>query len=153
MHALTPAPLAPALLTTAQPLEGNAQPDRIAASIHDVLTAVPGTRRALERRREARYPYPYPLHLTPLDADGLPAADRTFVVIGKHLSDCGLDFYCKQPLPERRVVASLDGGAAGWIGLLLELAWCRFGRHGLYDNGGRFLAIVRSPLLDLERAA
>ena len=151
MPTLPATPLAPLLTTPA--IDSLLHAERIAASIHEVLAAVPGTRRVLERRRESRYPYPYPLHLTPLDADGLPDAERTFVVIGKHLSDRGLDFYCKNPLPHRRVVASLDGGAAGWIGLLLELAWCRFGRHGLYDNGGRFLALVRSPLLDLGRAA
>jgi hypothetical protein len=71
---------------------------------------------------------------------------QTLVVIGKHLSEHGLDFYHRQPVPQRRVIASLDGGSAGWVGLLLELNWCRFTRHGWYDNGGRFVAIVDSPL-------
>ena len=41
---------------------------------------------------------------------------------------------------------SRRGHILGWIGLLLELTWCRFTRHGRYDNGGRFLAVVPSPL-------
>jgi hypothetical protein len=140
----------PAVLPSAGQVESNRQGDRIASYVHSALTAVQPARRFAERRREKRYPYPYPLHLTPLDADGFPDAERTFVVIGKHLSERGIDFYCSRPLPERRVVASLDS-ASGWVGLVLELAWCRFNRHGWYDNGGRFLAVVRSPLLDLDQ--
>jgi hypothetical protein len=126
--------------------------DPIATTVHSALVAIePG--RAVDRRRETRQPYPYPIHLTPMDERGRPLARQTFVVIGKHISACGLDFYCRQPLAERRVIASLDCGREGWIGLVLELAWCRFGRHGWYDNGGRFVAIVRSPLLDLGAVA
>jgi len=124
--------------------------DRVAQSVEAAIAAVDPSRRAMERRREARHPYPYPIHLTPVDADGRPQVERTFVVIGKHLAPHGLDFYCRQPVPERRVIASLDCGQAGWIGLVLELAWCRFGRHGWYDNGGRFLAVVPSPLAALD---
>jgi len=106
-------------------------------------------RRGLERRREARHPFPYPIHLTPLD-DGRPDVSRTIVVIGKHLAPHGLDFYYSQPIAEKRVIASLDRGHEGWIGLLVELTWCRFSRHGWYDNGGRFLAVVPSPLEELD---
>jgi hypothetical protein len=124
--------------------------DRVAISVAAALTAVEPFRRPLERRREARHPYPYPIHLTPFDSDGLPDVERTFVVIGKHLAPHGVDFYCTQPLAYRRVIASLDCGTEGWIGLVVELAWCRFSRHGWYDNGGRFIAIVPTPLLDLK---
>jgi hypothetical protein len=126
------------------------QHNPIEASIESAVAAVEAFRRPLERRREARYPYPYPVHLTPFGADGRPDVDRTFVVIGKHLAPHGIDFYCRQPLADRRVVASLDCGRAGWIGLVVELAWCRFNRHGWYDNGGRFIALVPSPLLELD---
>jgi hypothetical protein len=149
MNTLTLDTFLPAVLPSVGAMDGSRQGDRIASSVHSVLAAVQPTRKALDRRRETRHPYPYPLHITPLNKDGLPDAERTFVVIGKHLSEHGLDFYCKRPLPERRVIASLDSGAHGWIGLAVELAWCRFGRHGWYDNGGRFIALVRSPLLDL----
>jgi hypothetical protein len=124
--------------------------DLVAASIQAALAAVEPSRKSSERRRESRHPYPYPVHLTPYAENGRPWVDRTFVVIGKHLSDHGLDFYCRQPLAAKRVIASLDCGRDGWIGLVLELAWCRFGRHGWYDNGGRFVAQVESPLLELD---
>jgi hypothetical protein len=110
------------------------------------LSAVQSARRPIERRRELRHPFPYPLHLTPFTADGQPDADRTFVVIGKHLAPHGIDFYSREPLAERRVIASLEDGRGGWLGLVVELTWCRFSRHGWYDNGGRFVAVVPSPL-------
>jgi hypothetical protein len=102
--------------------------------------------RHLERRTETRHPYPYPIHMTPVDRRGQPLLDETFVVVGRHLSNHGLDFYFAQPLEWSRVIASfpLQGGA--WLGLLMELTWCRFSRHGWYDNGGRFLSVVESPL-------
>jgi len=139
----------PALPASALATDAGWQENRIASSVRSALFAVDPGRKTTERRRESRYPYPYPIHLTPLDASGQPEVLRTFVVIGKHLSPHGLDFYFRLPLPERRVIASLDCGRDGWIGLLLELAWCRFSRHGWYDNGGRFLAVVPSPLLEL----
>lgn len=124
--------------------------DGIVASIESAVAAVEILSRPNERRREARHPYPYPVPLTPYSESGEPDVERTFVVIGKHLAPHGIDFYCKRPLADRRVIASLDCGAAGWIGLVVELAWCRFNRHGWYDNGGRFIAVVTSPLLELD---
>lgn len=143
----------PALPAPAIAADSDGQANRIAFSVQSAIFAVEPGRKSLERRRETRYAYPYPIHITPLDADGEPAVLRTFVVIGKHLSPHGVDFYFRLPLPERRVIASLDCGREGWIGLLLELAWCRFSRHGWYDNGGRFLAVVPSPLLELDGRA
>ena len=140
----------PAPLPTAVPAAGNRQGDRVSAAIHSAIAALDSPRRAVERRREARHPYPYPLHLTPLDESSRPEVDRTFVVIGRHLASHGLDFYSRQPLAERRVIATLDCGSEGWIGLLLELNWCRFSRHGWYENGGRFLSVVPAPLLELD---
>jgi hypothetical protein len=142
----------PASLPTFPPDSGDRQRQEnpISSSIHAALAAVDICRPAVERRRQQRQAYPYPVHLTPLADNGQPVVDRTFVVIGKHLSPQGFDFYCPQPLAERRVIASLDCGREGWIGLLLELAWCRFSRHGWYDNGGRFIAVVPSPLLELD---
>ena len=128
---------------------GGRRHDAVVSSVRSALDAVEKFRRPLERRREARYPYPYPIHLTPFSRDGSPDVDRTFVVIGKHLAPHGIDFYFSQPLAERRVIASLDCGRDGWIGLIVELDWCRFSRHGWYDNGGRFIGVVPSPLSDL----
>jgi hypothetical protein len=144
----------PRLAAPARAESARAEParhqSRIVTSVESALAAVEPFRRPLERRREARFPYPYPIHLTPYGPEGLPDAERTFVVIGKHLAPHGLDFYYCQPLAHRRVVASLDCGREGWIGLVVELAWCRFSRHGWYDNGGRFIAVVPSPLPALD---
>ncbi|HEY2416151.1 MAG TPA: hypothetical protein VGI40_28170 [Pirellulaceae bacterium] len=124
--------------------------DRIAELVDSAVTAIEPTRRTTERRREPRYPYPYPLHITPVAADGCSDASETFVVVGKHLAPHGVDFYSRKPVAHRRVIVSLDCGVEGWIGLLVELTWCRFGRHGWYDNGGRFLSVVPSPLTDFD---
>ena len=126
--------------------------DVIVSSVESAIAAVEPFRRSLERRREARYPYPYPVPLTPFLLDGSPDVDGTFVVIGKHLAAHGIDFYCRQPLAQRRVIASLDCGREGWVGLVVELAWCRFNRHGWYDNGGRFVAVVDPPLAALDHS-
>src|SRR5690348_5339298 len=93
--------------------------------------------RHVERRTETRHPYPYPIHMTPLDRDGKPLLADTFVVVGKHLSNHGADFYFAQPLEWSRVVASFPLRDGKWLGLIMELTWCRFSRHGWYDNGGR----------------
>jgi hypothetical protein len=124
--------------------------DSISSIIQSALWAIEPAPRLIERRRESRYPYPYPIHLTPYGKDHEPEVDRTFVVIGKHLASHGIDFYCRQPIADRRVIVSLDCGPEGWTGLVLELGWCRFSRHGWYDNGGRFIAVVPSPLLELD---
>jgi hypothetical protein len=143
-------PVVCASLAAVPSANGGGRHQRIIASVDAALAAIEPFQRPLERRREARYPYPYPIHLTPFGADGRPDVDGTFVAIGKHLAPHGIDFYFSQPLADRRIVASLDCGQEGWIGLVVELAWCRFSRHGWYDNGGRFVAVVESPLLELD---
>jgi hypothetical protein len=136
-------PAARASLSGARSREG-----AVAAGVRQALAAAQSGHPGLERRREVRQPFPYPVYLTPLDA-GSPEVDRTIAVIGKHLSEHGFDFYHREPLADRQVIASFDGGSLGWIALVLELTWCRFSRHGWYDNGGRFIALATSPL---ERA-
>ena len=44
------------------------------------------------------------------------------------------------------MIASLEVDGGRWSGFLLEIAWCRFTRHGWYDSGGRFLQAVPSPI-------
>lgn len=125
--------------------------DAVIASQVQLVLSNPFPERELpNRRREKRHPYPYPIYLTPVSRDGKTPEGKTIVVVGKHLSDHGLDFYHREPLPYRRVIASLVCGSGGWIGLLMDLSWCRFCRHGWYDNGGRFLQAVTSPLEDPE---
>lgn len=98
-----------------------------------------------ERRRHTRFPYPYPVYLTPL-LNGSANTEETFTVLGRHLSECGLDFYHHEPVPYRRMIASLERGKDRWMAFVIELTWCRFGRHGWYNNGGRFVSVTQSPL-------
>jgi hypothetical protein len=99
-----------------------------------------------ERRKEKREAYPYPVYLTPVDKDGNILLADTVVVLGKHISELGFDFYHREPLPYKRVIVSFEKSPHRFSSLLLDLTWCRFGRHGWYDNGGRFIATVESPL-------
>jgi hypothetical protein len=115
----------------------------------DVQTQVWGLLNALypqhdltERRYENRYPFPYLVQLTPVDEDGVAPQGDTVVVVGKHLSERGLGFYHPQPLPHRRMVASLENGNGQSIRFLIDLSWCRFIKHGWYESGGRFLRLV-----------
>ena len=98
----------------------------------------------MERRREQRFPYPYPIRLTPVTTDGTVPPAESVVVLGKHLNEHGLDFYYKEPLAYRRVIASFERHGCAAMHILMELTWCRFGRHGWYENGGRFLQILPS---------
>ncbi len=100
-----------------------------------------------ERRHSSRDSFPYPVHLTPLSRDHRPDVTQTIIVIGRHLSEQGLDFYHHEPVPFRRAVVSLPTNGNEWVSLLFELFWTRYNCHGWYDNGGRFLAVV--PPLDI----
>lgn len=99
-----------------------------------------------ERRREQRRPYPEPLYLTPLDESGAPDPARSFTVIGRNVSPNGVDFYTYQPVTDRHVIVSFPIPNGDWLAFVLDLTWCRFNRFGWYDNGGKFLRIVPSPL-------
>ena len=119
--------------------------DPIAELVQQALYRQQAVLHVKERRREQRHAYPYPVYLTPLNHEGRADIAETFVVIGKHLSYHGFDFYHCEPVPYRRVLASLDCGGGRWAGFILDLGWCRFNRNGWYDNGGRFLEIADSP--------
>lgn len=99
-----------------------------------------------ERRRARRQPYLHAIDMTPVSETDTTPIGKNIVVLGKQLSDFGLDFYYREPLHYRRMIASFPTGDGRWTGLLLDLTWCRFGRHGLYENGGRFLRVTASPL-------
>jgi hypothetical protein len=103
-----------------------------------------------DRRADRREPFPYPIYVTPVADDGSVQKDETIVVLGKHLSERGLDFYYEAPLPHRRVIASWEGHDGNWLALLLDLRWCRSTKHGWYENGGRFLQVVPSPLAEVH---
>lgn len=120
---------------------------RTEPELHGAVRKLLGTshgRVGMERRREQRYPYPYPIRLTPVTTDGAVSPAESVVVLGKHLNEHGVDFYYKEPLAYRRVIASFEQNGREVMHLLMELTWCRFGRHGWYENGGRFLQLLPS---------
>ncbi len=110
------------------------------------LASTQAPRPAAERRRDHRHLYPYPVFVTPVDDSGAVLVDETIAVIGRHLAERGIDFYYHQAITHRRVVVSLSGDYDQWLGLLTDLTWCRFNRHGWYENGGRFRRVVPSPV-------
>ncbi|MDX1964806.1 MAG: hypothetical protein SFX18_16775 [Pirellulales bacterium] len=114
--------------------------------IDALLGALYPTGASLERRAEKRMPYPHLVYLTPVAPDGHTPAGETQVVAGKHLSENGLGFYHQQPLHYRRMIVSLDQGNGRWLGVLIDLTWCRFTKQGWYESGGRFLQLVPSPI-------
>jgi hypothetical protein len=99
-----------------------------------------------EKRRERRYPFPYPVRLTPVGEDGITPQGDTIVAAGKDLSPRGLAFYHPAPLADRRMIVSLESGNGCWLGFLIDLQWCRFTEQGWYESGGRFVRSVPSPV-------
>jgi len=93
----------------------------------------------VNRRRDGRHPFPHLIRLTPVTADGRQVVGEPVVVVGRHLSVRGLDFYHFAPLAHQYVVASFDRGDGGQLHVLVALRWCRFNHLGWYENGGRFV--------------
>jgi hypothetical protein len=114
--------------------------------LQSVLSAMYPNGATRERRSEARYPYPNLVHLTPVGDDGYTPCGETMVVVGKDLSENGISFYHPEVIPHRRMIASLDMGRGRWLGVLVDLRWCRFTKAGWYESGGRFLQLVQSPV-------
>jgi hypothetical protein len=100
----------------------------------------------IERRRDSRYPFPCLVRLTPVTKGGLPLQDEAVVVVGKHLSEQGLGFYHREPLPHRHMIASIEDAKGHWLGFLIDINWCRFTKEGWYESGGRFLQTTLSPM-------
>ncbi len=137
------------MLTATDPIAPACVPETLGVEmrgiVHRVLWYLQTTHKCAERRRGQRHAYPYPLRIWPAGAcstsrDGsIETVGEGSIVMGKHLSTGGLDFYTREPIADRKVVVSLDDGDAQSIQVLAELTWCRFGGHGMYLNGGRFL--------------
>jgi hypothetical protein len=87
------------------------QQERIRREVHAALLLYHPAASYIERRRETRFAYPYPFHLTPLSVGGAILLEAMVAVIGRHLSEGGLDFYHREPFPYRRAIATLP--AAG----------------------------------------
>ncbi len=119
--------------------------DDVRTQVWGLLTTLYPRNDLVERRRDNRYPFPCLVHLTPVGRDGVSPEGETVVVVGRHLSENGLGFFHQQPLPHRRMIASLECGKGRWIGFLIDLNWCRFTKDGWYESGGRFLQAVLAP--------
>jgi len=126
---------------------------RIRSQVNGLLAGLYPRHELAERRRDRRYPFPYLIHLTPMDGEGTGPAGEALVVVGKHLSQRGLGFYHPMPLPHRRVIASLQTDDGRWVGFLMDLSWCRFTREAWYESGGRFLGVVPSPMASPKAVA
>ncbi|MHC4176661.1 MAG: hypothetical protein ACYSWU_04095, partial [Planctomycetota bacterium] len=105
--------------------------------ISELLSALYPAIGLTKRRCECRYPFPYCIRLTPVAEDGSNPRGETVVVEGKHLWGRGLRFCHPQPLPERRMIASLPSGRGVWLSSLIDLTWCRFIKPGHYESEGR----------------
>lgn len=117
----------------------------LAKCIRQLISCSQPSRSFEERRRERRFAYPYPIRLTPVTSDGAVSPAESLIVLGKHISEHGVDFYYREPLPYRRVIASFENDGQEPLHFLMDLTWCRFGGHGWYENGGRFLQVLPHP--------
>jgi len=100
-----------------------------------------------QRRKETRYPYPKLMYITPVDSSNSPVGE-TFVVVGKTISEKGIGFHHERPLSYRRVIISVEGPNACWMGLLVDLTWCCCTKFGWYESGGPIQQIIPSPVAD-----
>ena len=125
----------------AHPAVGS-QRERIKCGVHSALSVYHPSLRHLERRSEPRFPYPYPFYLTPLNDKGVILVEATLSVVGRHLSENGMDFYHREPIPHRRAIATLPTLTNQWIGMVLELTRTRLSCLGWYDYGARIIGLV-----------
>ncbi|UUO05106.1 hypothetical protein M4951_17160 [Blastopirellula sp. J2-11] len=125
----------------------NEHEDEVRVQVRSIIGATgKGTRLAYaDRRRDQRYPFPNLLYLTPVDRTGQPLIEQTVVVVGKTLTERGLDFYHQQPITHRRVIVTVETPNGYSASFLVDLTWCRYTKQGWYDNGGRFLDTAPCP--------
>ncbi len=124
---------------------GGEDTDEIRAQVWGLLTTLYPHSDLVERRRDNRYPFPYLLDLTPVGKDGITPEGETVVVVGKHLSEHGLSFFHRAPLPYRKALVAVEGRGGHSVGFLIDLRWCRFTKGGWYESGGRFLQTALPP--------
>src|SRR5262245_42233491 len=82
--------------------------DLVKRQVWSVLAGLFPAGHSPERRQQQRFPYPQLLYLTPVDPVTNVACGESLVVVGKHLSERGLGFYYREPIPYRRMIASLE---------------------------------------------
>ncbi len=124
----------------------------LAQEKQDVIQLIQTEPASLRRCGEQTLAFPFDLYLTPISRDQQVIVEQTIQVLGKQLSPQGLEFVHGELLPYRHIIASLRTAEGDWVGVLLELTWCRFVRRDTYENGGRILRAVESPLQQSEQA-
>jgi hypothetical protein len=75
--------------------------------------------------------------VTPLDAQGRPAASWTVVVV--ELDERTIAFSHLVPLTARHVIVTFEKRGMSTHSVEVELTWCRFDRRHQYTSGGRFI--------------
>ncbi len=115
---------------------------KVRATVGQLISRILPKKITNERRRDFRYPYPHLVYLTPIDASGQPLNEESTVVVGKNITERGIDFFHREALPYRRVILTLEAEDGTRASVVTDLLWTRFTRQGWYDNGGRFLQIL-----------
>ena len=100
----------------------------------------------VERRRQLRYPFPHPIYLTAIGADGITAEGEPIVAVGKDLSETGLGFFHAAPLPSTRMIVSLQTDNKRWLAFIIEIIRSQSIRQGWHEAAGRFVQPVPSPM-------
>ncbi|MFA8018542.1 hypothetical protein [Bremerella cremea] len=136
------APSASEFAFTTVPTCSDASEAKVRATVGQLISRILPKKISNERRRDFRYPYPHLIYLTPVDAAGQALNDLSTVVVGKNITERGIDFFHRDPLPYRRVILTLESEDGARASVVTDLLWTRFTRHGWYDNGGRFLHIL-----------
>ena len=126
---------------------GTPNDDTVSRQVRSLLASLFPNPQPIERRRDQRYPFARLIVLSAVAEDGATPLEETetYVVVGKQISERGLGFFHPDPLPHRRVIASMELDGERWVSVLLDVSWCRFTRYGWYESGGRFLKAVELP--------
>lgn len=104
----------------------------------------------LGRRAHERVAYSKLIRMIPLDNDDLEPLATPIHVVGKHLATLGLDFFHREPIPQRFAIVSLETGLEKSVEFLIKINWCRFLKTGWYDSGGKFVKLVAWTDSDLD---
>jgi len=123
------------------PVRGLVDVDQIASAVRRLLSAAHPLSGG-QRREHQRVPFPQLLKLEPVDPATLAPQDDPIVVVGKQLSEQGIGFFHRDPLPHRFVAAAFELPGGDALRLLIDVSWCRFTRHGWYESGGRFVRVL-----------
>ena len=110
------------------------------------LTDVPAGDDRSERRHDNRYAFPCMMYLNPVGEDGRTPNGPPIIAAGKDLSEGGLGFYHAEPLPSRRMIASLQTSSGHWLAFVVELTRTQSIPQGWYQSSGHFVEPAVSPL-------